>query len=193
MTAAPSRTGASSERMAALLEGLQLSEFQKEVLRQRWLGQARWMSDQSKRARRRHQLIRLPVVVGGVAIPTLITILLGAGPNDTIEWLGNVDAGAMRVIAFVVSASVALFAALEEMFRYGDRWRHYRRTAELLKTIGWQYLTLGGPFRRFKTHADAFVSFSERVEDILNEDVEGYLGTLATTESRESSRHEIIA
>ena len=58
---------------------------------------------------------------------------------------------------------------------FGDHWRHYRRTAELLKTLGWQYLTLSGQFKRFQSHDAAFVAFTERVEDVLNEDVEGYL------------------
>jgi hypothetical protein len=87
---------------------------------------------------------------------------------------------------------VAILAGLEETFSYSDRWRHYRRTAELLKTLGWQFLTLNGSFRRYPTHAEAFGAFADRVEDVINEDVEGYLGTLATAESRDRTRHEVI-
>ena len=91
-----------------------------------------------------------------------------------------------------MSLTVALCAGIEEVFHFGDRWRHYRRTAELLKTLGWQYLQLSGAFRRYSSHAAAFTPFSERVEDVLNEDVEGYLGAIAG-DSPERKGQEIIA
>jgi hypothetical protein len=87
---------------------------------------------------------------------------------------------------------VAVFATFEETLRFGERWRHYRRTSELLKTLGWQYLMLSGAFRRYATHDAAFVPFTERVEDVLNEDVEGYLGAIAG-DSADRSRHEVVA
>lgn len=191
MTAAP-RQEDTSERMAALIDTLDLPEFRKDLLRRRWLHQLGWMSRRASKARFRYHLYRIPIVIGGVAIPALITILLSAGEEKTVTWLFNIDTGLIRFVAFGVSLLVAAFAALEETLRFGERWRHYRRTSELLKTLGWQYLMLSGTFRRYASHADAFVAFTERVEDVLNEDVEGYLGSMAS-DSRDSSRHEVVA
>lgn len=190
MTAAGKRDSGSSERLLALLESLEITPLQKELLRNRWLNQMGWMSAQAKRARVRYLWLRVPVVVGGVAIPGLVTILLSN--VDPIRWLLNAPLDLIRLLAFVTSLAVGVLAALEEVLKYGDRWRHYRRTAELLKTLGWQYLTLSGAFRRYSGHAAAYAAFSERVEDVLNEDVEGYLGTMAG-ESAGGSRQEIIA
>ena len=64
--------------------------------------------------------------------------------------------------------------------------------AELLKTLGWQYLMLNGAFRRYASHAAAFQAFTERVEDTLNEDVEGYLGTMAGDSPDGGKRHEVV-
>lgn len=178
--------------MQAMIDTLDLSDFRKDVLRQRWLNQMGWMSRQASKQRFRYLIFRIPVVIGGVAIPALITILLAAGDATEVEWLFHVQIGAIRLIAFITSMLVAVFATIEETLKFGDRWRHYRRTSELLKTLGWQYLMLAGAFRRYRTHEAAFVPFTERVEDVLNEDVEGYLSAVAL-EGGEPSRHEIVA
>lgn len=198
MTAArsdrPAERPSSTQRMAAMLDDLEITDFQKTLLRERWLDQATWMSAQSRKAHRRFLALRIPVVVGGVFIPALVTILLSAkgDAGARIEWLGGIPVDWIRFLAFAVSLSVALCAGIEEVFHFGDRWRHYRRTAELLKTLGWQYLMLSGAFRRSASHATAFTTFSERVEDVLNEDVEGYLGAIAG-DTPERKSHEIIA
>ena len=74
---------------------------------------------------------------------------------------------------------MAVSAAVEGFFRYGERWRHYRRTAELLKTEGWQFLQLTGHYRRHAAHALAYPLFASRVEDILQQDVDAYITTVA--------------
>jgi hypothetical protein len=150
------------------------------------------MGAQARRARRRYLLYRLPVVVGGALTPALVTILLTTH-DPTISWLGGIPVDVIRFLAFAVSLVVAVCAGAEEVLKFGDRWRHYRRTTELLKTLGWQYLMLNGQFRRYATHAAAFQAFTERVEDTLNEDVEGYLGAMSGEGGEGGGRHEVIA
>lgn len=194
MSGTPKRAGSSGERMATLLDQLELTPLQKEMLRQRWLEQITWLSRKASSARTWHYIYRLPVVVGGVMIPALISITLIAASNSTgtIPWLPFMTFETLRGFTFVVSVVVAVLAALEEVFNYGERWRHYRRTTERLKSFGWQFLMLNGAFRHYKSHADAFTAFTERVEETLNEDVEGYLDGLAG-QTGERARHEVIA
>ena len=190
MSAEPARRVSSGEKLASIIDSLEISAFQKDLLRQRWLDQVKWLSEQSRRARRRYLWLRVPVVVGGVAIPGFVTILLSGA--QTVSWLGNLPIDYIRLAAFAISLGVGILAALEEVLHYGERWRHYRRTSEILKTIGWQYLMLSGLFRRYASHAAAYAAFTERVEDALNEDVEGYLGAM-TGDGSNSGRQEIIA
>jgi len=189
MSGAPRRASGSGERLSELIDTLELTDTQKTILRDRWLDQITWMSGQATKARKRYERPRLFVVVGGVLVPGLVTILLSA--HDSIEWLFDLPTNVIRILAFGVSLAVAMFAAAEEVLNYGDRWRHYRRTVELLKTIGWQYIELSGMFRKYPSHAAAFVAFNEHVEDVLTEDVEGYLGQIAT-EPRDRTRTEIV-
>jgi hypothetical protein len=187
--AQPAASAATSDRLQALLESLDVQPFRREILRQRWLDQVSWMGRQARKARRRYMAVRLPVVLGGVAIPGLIAILLSAGGSPT-TFLPGVSTEAIRILSFFVSLGVAALAAYEDVMKYGERWRHYRRTAELLKTLGWQYLTLSGVFKRFRSHDDAFTAFTERVEDVLNQDVEGYLS--AVTAEGSDKRQDIV-
>ena len=190
--AGPKERPSSSAELASIIDALDITAFQKQLLRQRWLDQVGYMGRKARHARSRYSLVRIPVIFGGVLVPGLISILLAAGDKPQIDWLFNIPTAWVRLLAFAVSLAVAALAAAEESLRFSERWRHYRRTAELLKTLGWQYLMLNGAFRRYTTHADAFVAFTERVEDTLNEDVEGYLSAV-TAEGGGDGRHEIVS
>lgn len=190
--AAPKERPSTSTELGSIIDGLDITPFQKQLLRQRWLDQVAYMGRKARQARSRYSLVRVPVIFGGVVVPGLISILLAAGDKPSIDWLFNVPTAWVRLLAFAVSLAVAALAAAEESFRFAERWRHYRRTAELLKTLGWQYVMLNGAFRRYPTHADAFVPFTERVEDTLNQDVEGYLSAV-TAEGGGDKRHEIVS
>jgi len=189
MTAPPAGRSSSTERLKSILDSIDLTPLQKGLLQERWLDQVTWMGAQARRTRRRFLMYRIPVV--GVLVPALVTILLSSSTAQTIPWLGGMPVDVIRFLAFSVSLLVALCAGVDEVLKYGDRWRHYRRTAEILKTLGWQYLMLNGAFRRYASHAAAFTAFTERVEDTLNEDVEGYLGSMAG-DPPEQRRHEVI-
>ena len=191
MTAGSASRESSSGRLGAMLATLDISDFQKGLLRDRWLDQVTWMSKQARTARRRYLLLRIPLIVGGVLIPALITILLSSEGKQSIPWLFGISVDGIRFLAFVTSLTVAVSAGAEEVLKFHDRWRHYRRMAELLKALGWQYLMLNGVFRRYPNHAGAFTAFTERVEDTLNEDVEGYLSAMAGEGGER--KHEVIA
>ena len=74
---------------------------------------------------------------------------------------------------------VALATALEGFFRHGDRWRNYRRTTEALKSQGWQFFQLAGPYAAFADHSAAHATFAADVEAIINHDVETYFTRIA--------------
>ena len=172
MSGAPAgRPGAM--RIEDLVEQLDLSEEQKLLLRSRWLDQMRWMSVKARVARRRHLTLRWIMISGGVILPSLVSFSLGAGQSEGVRWL-----------TFGVSLAVALLATTEEVFHFGDTWHHYRRTAELLKSAGWQFMQLTGPYARASTHAAALPAFTRRVEEILAENVDEYFGRVVAESAK---------
>lgn len=151
-----------------IFESLSLKEVQKHFLRSRWLDQLLWTEARAAQTRNRYYSLRLTAIIGGVIVPVMVSL--------------NIDNArlnqAVRYLTIGLSGVVAVSAAMEEFFRYGERWHHYRRTAESLKTQGWQFFELSGSYRSFNRHEDAFVLFSDRIEEIIQRDVEVYVSQL---------------
>jgi len=133
------------QTLGGLIDQLDLSELRKDFLKQRWLDQVLWLEGRATKNRNRHYALRLTTIIGGVIIPALV----GFG-KGTERW---------QVIfgwsAFGISQIVAISAAVEEFFAYGENYRNYRNTAEGLKIEGWEFFQLTGSYRQFQTHTDA--------------------------------------
>ena len=92
------------------------------------------MEAQASKARNRYYRLRLITIIGGVVLPGLVSLNINSNSiKTTLTWA-----------TFGLSQIVAASAAIEEFFHYGERWRHYRRTVESLKTQGWQFFELSG-------------------------------------------------
>ncbi len=150
--------------LGSLIDSLELDDIQRQFLRSRWLDQVLWMEGRADQARRCYYALRLVAAIGGVVVPTLVS-LSASGTTGSV----------LRGVTIGLSLAVAASLALEELMRFGERFRHYRRTVELLKSEGWQFLQLTGPYRRRSTHHDAYPSFAGRVEGIIQPSVEVYI------------------
>ena len=150
-----------------IVDGLRLTDLQNHALRSRWIDRVVWTERHATQARRAYYTSRLIAISGAVLVPALVSLNLGGLGGAVVRWL-----------AFTASLLVALAIAVEEFFRFGNRWRHFRRTAEWLKIEGWQFLQLAGDYRR-KTHAEAYPLFARRVEGAIHEDVDTFLTQVA--------------
>ncbi|QKQ77595.1 DUF4231 domain-containing protein [Nostoc sp. TCL240-02] len=169
-----------------LFEGMNLGDGQKHFLRSRWLDQVLWMEDKANLSRDRHYLLRITTIIGGVILPALVS--LNINTTSTLQ----VNERARNIIiwsTFGLSQIVAISAAIEEFFHYGERWRHYRRTVESLKTQGWQFSQLTGPYRDYTSHQQAFNLFAGNVENVIQRDVEIY-STQVIQEKKEEQQSQ---
>jgi hypothetical protein len=156
-----------------LIAAIELPELNKQFLRARWLEQIMWMEEKALDALWWHRVLRLATIIGGVIVPALVSLNLG---EDLVPLV--------KPITFTVSLVVALSAAVEEFFRYGERWRHYRRTVESLKSEGWQFLQLSGPYVNM-TYSQAYPAFATRVEELSREEVDRYMTQVAKDKKEE--------
>jgi hypothetical protein len=148
-----------------VIGSLDLRAPEKHFLRLRWLDQVLWMEGAADSARNRYYALRLTTIVGGVIVPALIALKLNGHAKTAVYW-----------VTIGLSLIVALSAAVEEFFHFGERWRHYRRTVELLKEEGWQFFQSSGPYRSYHKDLErGYAAFAERVESLLKADVNAYI------------------
>jgi hypothetical protein len=158
-----------------LIDKLTLTELQKEFMKARWLDQILWMEGRAVTSRNWHRRLRFVTIVGGVTLPALLTLNLKSDIKENPWFFWG---------TFGVSQTVAICAAMEQFYNNGERWRNYRRSAESLKTQGWQFFELSGPYATAKEHKDAFSLFVRNVEEVIQRDVEVY-ATQAFQEKKE--------
>ncbi len=153
-----------------MIDRLPLNDVQKDFLRLRWLDQVLWMENRAGQSRNLYYRLRLTTIIGGVVMPILVSL-------NTGENLSKEMAAALRYTTISLGAVVAASSAIEEFFHSGERWRHYRRSAESLKTQGWQFFHLTGPYATYSKiggHDVAFNLFASQTEEIIQRDVEVY-------------------
>jgi hypothetical protein len=170
-----------------LFEGMNLGDGQRHFLRSRWLDQVLWMEGKANLSRDRHYLLRITTIIGGVILPALVSLNINiTSPLQVNERSRNIIIWS----TFGLSQIVAISAAIEEFFHYGERWRHYRRTVESLKTQGWQFSQLTGPYRDYTSHQQAFNLFAGNVEDVIQRDVEIYSTQVIQEKKQEQQSQE---
>ena len=163
------------DELGGFIDGLALSDMQKRFMRGRWLDQVAWMEGKAAQAQGRYYRLRLATVIGAVMVPALVSL-------QTLDTdLGEIA----QTLSVLVSLVVAVSAAIEQFFDFGGRWQHYRRTVEQLKTEGWSFLQLSGRYADTPTHAEAYAGFADRVEHIIQSDVEVFVTELAVKDERD--------
>ena len=167
------------QEMVQVIDGLEMPELQKKFMKSRWLDQVLWLEKRATTARDRFYQLRMATIVGGIIIPALVSLNIGGKNGETLRWA-----------TFGISQLVAISAAVEEFFRYGDRWHQYRNTAEGLKIEGWQFFQLSGPYRNSQTHTIAYTAFATRVEYIIRKDVSIYISEILDKRDKSDEKEQ---
>lgn len=163
---------------------LQLEPVQKAYLSERWLCELDYLGSRAREAQNRNERLRLLIVVGGVAITALAGLNVGGDQSKPFQAIGigldyTLD-DLLRGSIFLLGLLVALAAALEGSFRWGERWRHFRQQSEMLRAEGWAFLQLAGPsYQTFNSHGEAFQTFVGRVEEAIQKEVGIFVAQVA--------------
>jgi hypothetical protein len=199
---------AGQSNLARLIESPELdclSFLQKEFLRTRWLGQTEWFGNKAKQEQKSFYRTRKTMIICSVLAPFLISIgsadkvgLTIAGNAQSVEVQTNGSQSiSVEDLAFypglILSQLVAVLAAIEQFYKFGDRWRHYRRTAEILKSCGWQFFQLGGAYAVYAKsggHKEAFPLFAAQVEEIIQSDVDGFISHIAVQKTAKQNEDD---
>jgi len=158
-----------ARRLGPIIDLVELPDQARQFLRSRWLSQIDFMERQAYVQQRCYYVFRLAALVGGVIVPALVSLDVDGRHGG--EW--------MRWLTVGLSLVVAISVAIEEFFRFGERWRHYRRTAEMLKSEGWSFFQKSGPYQSYPSLADAYATFAAQVEAMSRQEVDTYITQIA--------------
>lgn len=166
-----------AQQFSEIFDRLDLDDLRKRFLRDRWLDQLLWFERKAGINQRRFYLLRILTIVGGVVVPALVSLnVRKAEVTQVLGWT-----------TFGISLVVALAAALEGFFGYGERWRSFRRTAEALKAHGWMFFELAGPYAN-GSHASTFPMFAAQVETLVQQDLEAFIAQAAAAQAAHQAR-----
>lgn len=153
------------EDYSQLFKDMNLTPRQEHFMKSRWMDQTLWLDNKASQCRKHYQRLRITTIVLGAIVPVLISLDVGGGYRERVK----------QYLTVGLSAIVAVSAAVEEFFHYGERWTHYRRTTESMKSQLWQFYSLTGPYKKFSTNQAAFKAFATQIEDVIQKDVEVYV------------------
>jgi hypothetical protein len=166
-----------TQELGGLIEAVELGPLQKQFLRSRWLGQVIWTEGRASYNRYWHYRMRLATIIAGACVPALIG--LQPACNASLgPWY--------KALTVILSVVVAILTSLEGFFHFGDRWRHYRRVTEGLKTVGWQFMQLSGPFSQYSTAVEGYPAFVAKVEEYIQQDVDTFVSQVAQDKTQGS-------
>lgn len=151
------------QELAAALEGLDVPDIQKSALRARYISSVDWLERAAARSRRAHYIMRYIATVGGVVVTSMSSAAVLGDPEEAVKW-----------ILLGTSLAVGIALALDGFLNLGERWRHYRRASEALKSQGWRLIQRTEPYSNL-SDTDAVRAFAGRVEDLIDEETSGYV------------------
>ena len=157
-----------------ILQDLDLSETQKEIIRIRYLS----ILENFQRRSRNYSYVffagHFIVTVGSLFVPALLSIQnsdknYSFGVNFSIQ---------VYWTTFVISLLVTIFNGIITLFKVDKKYYFLNTTLERLRSEGWQYFSLTGRYsghligHQNPTHANQYIYFTHYVEKIKLKQVE---------------------
>ena len=154
------------KELRRLIEGTDLENpNHKQYINARWLKYVEWWDSRARKAKWKYFTLRSAVVVGGALIPALVSL----------RELSRDHAIAFAVASIVTSVVVAISAGMDSLFGFGDIWREKRAAAEVIKSEGFSFLQLIGPYEKSSSHEEAFKPFAANVEQLIRNEIKDYV------------------
>lgn len=162
-------------RFQEILEDLQISEVQKEIIRLRYLS----ILENFQRRSRNYSYIffggHFIVTVGSLFVPALLSI---QNSDKSFTFTGDSFNVYIYWTTFVISLLVTIFNGIITLFKVDKKYYFLNTTLERLRTEGWQYFSLTGRYsghlinHNTPTHENQFIYFTHYIEKIKMKQVE---------------------
>lgn len=171
LTKLPEGLFADEEWLDRQVDLLGLDDQGREYLRGRCIAYLRFLEKEARMNLRRYYGLRIPAIVLAAVVPALVAANLGPG------W---------RVVTVIFGITVAAATAVEHFVSAGEKWRHYRQAAEMMKSETWLFVELAERYAAFGTHKEALPIFTSAIETMVRADVRDYVTRIVAAESQDA-------
>jgi hypothetical protein len=114
--------------------------MQRSYFQARWLDQVIWTEGKAQRAEKMYVRLRVATLVGGASATAFASLKLSGA---AATWIS--------ALIFALTLTTTIAAGLEELMKFGQQRARYRDLSERLKTEGWLFLQLVGPYSGVNT------------------------------------------
>ena len=161
------------DQITEIVKTLQLSDDSKKnatdraILKNRFLSEVLTYEGRRDHTKRYYNVFRFMVTTGSILLPAILSI----GQMDPAKLPPNFESISYWS-AWTISLMVTISNGFLQLFSLDKNYFEYAITTEQLKTEGWQFFQLSGKYEDYKTHEEAYKSFSKSVENIKRKQVE---------------------
>ena len=157
------------DRIKNMIEELELLEYKKTLLKNRFLDQVVLYDKKAKTAEFFYILFSVFITIGSIVLPALLSI-------QQMDYTDNdeKDEDIQRMIYWVtwtISLVITICNGLIQLLGLNKQYLSYIRTREKMLTEGWSYFQLSGDYKD-TTHMESFVDFCEEIEKIKEKQVD---------------------
>ena len=165
-----------NERLGNMIDELELLEYQKNLLKNRFLDQVVLYNKKAKTAEFFYILFSISMTIGSIILPALLSIQQMDYSDDdkkderiqiTIYW-----------VTWVISLVITISNALIQLLGLNKQYLSFTRTREKMLSEGWYYFQLTGDYKD-TTHKDSFPDFCEEIEKIKESQVDKELSFMS--------------
>jgi len=153
-----------ARQIACAFEKLDITPDSRNTLQSRYVPYVNWLEKHTARTRLAHYALRIPALLAGILVSSLAAL--------------STDVDSLRWATVSLGLVVAVTIALDGFFNLRERWLHYRRAAETLKSEAWRFIGLAAPYTD-GTHEIHFARFVDRMERLIVEEVGMYIQGVA--------------
>ncbi len=147
-----------------IIESLELTESDKMLVNTSWFDYFTFLDKSAMKDSLFFNILQVTVIFCGILIPVI----------DQSKYFQSLESDILSV-AGILGLIVALATGVSRHFRFEERWKHYRRSAELLRNEGEDYFGLTGNYQEFEAHADALKTFIGVVTTYKRQEVDSFM------------------
>jgi hypothetical protein len=162
-----SLTNSFNESVSGIVDVLELDKpYDKEIIKYRFLNEISFYEKKRDSTKKFFNAFRFSVTTGSILLPAILSV----GQMDPNKLPPNFDQ-VMYWTTWIISLSVTASNGFLQLFSLDKNYFAYSMVVEQLKTEGWQFFGLSGKYEDYKTHQEAYKTFSKSIESIKRKQV----------------------